>query len=118
VINKLIEQYGHVLFPNLFQGIIFNFSKVHGIIADVADIVYLTTKLVGIPQTIQLVQGCVEQFPVQEMSNELKQKFMIKMKRYFCLTSVIEQQEVGRIASVMRDFAAAYARRNLINSRK
>jgi hypothetical protein len=81
IISALMEQYGLPLVANLFKCIIYNFSKVQGVTSDVAEIFLLCLGIVGKEKTIQVIHACVEQFPIQEMSIELKGNFMLKIQR-------------------------------------
>jgi hypothetical protein len=81
LLSALMEQCGQLLLASLFKGIIHTFSKVQGIISDVGEIVFLLSVVIGTQKTVHLVKLCVDQFPIQEMSLELKEQFMTKLSK-------------------------------------
>jgi hypothetical protein len=81
LLATLLEQCGQVLLASLFKGIIYTFSKVQGIVSDVGEIVFLLSVVIGTQKTVHFVKLCVDQFPIQEMSLELKEQFMKKISK-------------------------------------
>ncbi|KAJ3325591.1 Nuclear import receptor [Boothiomyces sp. JEL0866] len=106
---QIIEQNGKSLVQCLFRGLVYNFSKDRAIISDVAEIISLLALCLSNGNALQMISSAIDAFPVSEMSLELKGQFMVKIK------AVIESAQTVKLRSALTDFAASYARRNLLN---
>ncbi|KAJ3312568.1 Nuclear import receptor [Boothiomyces sp. JEL0838] len=106
---QVLEQNGKPLVQCLFRGLVYTFSKDRAIISDVAEIISLMAASLSSENVLQMINSAIEAFPVNEMSLELKGQFMVKIK------GIIESGQTVKLRSALTDFAASYARRNLLN---
>lgn len=106
---QVLEQNGKALVQCLFRGLVYTFSKDRAIISDVAEIISLMAASLSSENVLQMINSAIEAFPVNEMSLELKGQFVVKIK------GIIESGQTVKLRSALTDFAASYARRNLLN---
>jgi hypothetical protein len=81
ILIGLYKLYGSEMVKNLFKGLIYSFTKDRQVIEDVAELFYTTSQVVGYNTVLQIVHSTIEQFPIQEMSNELKSQFIVKFQK-------------------------------------
>ncbi|KAH6560059.1 hypothetical protein BASA50_003202 [Batrachochytrium salamandrivorans] len=97
----------------MLRGLVFTFPRDREIVGDIAKAFQVECEVLGTGPALAFVRSATESsFPVSELSVELREAFLHKMG------AACAEGNMQRIASVLQDFAASYARRNLINSRK
>lgn len=80
LVTSLMRQHAPAFIQAFFVSIVVSFPRERGIISDVADILSIITKQLGTDATLQMMTAPLEKIPVAEMSTDLKQAFIIKLK--------------------------------------
>ncbi|KAJ3273070.1 Nuclear import receptor [Terramyces sp. JEL0728] len=106
---QTLQQNGQALVQCLLRGLVYTFSKDRAIISDVAEIISLLALCLSNGSVLQMINSAIEAFPVNEISVELQAQFIAKIK------GIIESNQIVKLRSALTDFAASYARRNLLN---
>ena len=82
IVIPLMREQGPTLMSHLFRGLVYNFSKDRGLICDVADVIYVMSRQLGVEPVFTMIGETVSSFPKNELSVELQGVFLTKIKRY------------------------------------
>ena len=111
--SHLLDQHAQDFITALMKGLVFTFPRDREIVDDVSDCLDLVCQSLGLEKLFGTIQRVVEShFPESnEASVALRDGFLRK------LGAACEARAVAKVAAALRDYAASYTRRNLIESR-
>ena len=81
-IIPLMHQHGATLITNMLRGLVYTFSRDRGLIEDVSEVIYVMSQQIGPAAVFTMVGQSLSSFPQAELSAELQNTFLVKLKGY------------------------------------
>lgn len=87
-IIPLMNQHGTALITNMLRGLVYTFSRDRSLIDDVSEIIYVMSQQIGPAAVFGMIAQSIGGFPQNELSVDLQNAFLIKIKGYVMIFSV------------------------------
>ena len=81
-IIPLMTRYGNTLITNMIRGLVYTFSRDRSLIDDVSEIIYVMSQQIGPASVFGMIAQGIGSFPQNELSVELQNRFLVKIKLY------------------------------------